>query len=80
MKSILDEVTADLRKIRDAASAADRRLLEEHVTFVREMEAELHELVATAACLLRAAARARHQEHQRQHAEAQPDADRSAGQ
>jgi hypothetical protein len=43
LKSILDEVTADLRKIRDAASAADRRLLEEHETFVREMEAELRD-------------------------------------
>jgi hypothetical protein len=41
LKSILDEVQDDLRKVRAAVSAEDRRLLEEHETFVRDMEREL---------------------------------------
>ena len=41
LKSVLDDVTADLRKVRSSLSAEDCRLLEEHETFVREMEREL---------------------------------------
>jgi hypothetical protein len=41
LKSILDDLQDDLRKLSLAVSAADRRLLEEHTTFVREMEQEL---------------------------------------
>ncbi len=80
LKSVLDEVTDDLRKIRDAVSADDRRLLEEHETFVREMEAELRDSAQQQLAFAVPDARARRQERQRQHAEAQPDADRSAGQ
>ena len=41
LKSVLDDVTADLRKVRSTLSAEDCRLLEEHETFVRDMEREL---------------------------------------
>jgi hypothetical protein len=41
LKSILDDVEEDLRKVSSAVSTEDRRLLEEHATFVREMEQEL---------------------------------------
>ncbi len=41
LKSVLDDVTEDLRKVRASLSAEDCRLLEEHETFVREMEREL---------------------------------------
>jgi Protein of unknown function (DUF1552) len=41
LKSILDDVQADLGKLRSALSVSDRQLLEEHATFVREMEQEL---------------------------------------
>src|SRR5438128_6457444 len=41
LKSVLDDVQDDLRKVGAAVSAEDRRLLEEHATFVREMEQEL---------------------------------------
>jgi hypothetical protein len=41
LKSILDDVSQDLRKVRETLSAEDRKLLEEHETFVREMEREL---------------------------------------
>jgi hypothetical protein len=41
LRSILDDVQDDLRKVGERVSAADRRLLEEHATFVREMEKEL---------------------------------------
>jgi hypothetical protein len=43
VKSILDDVQEDLRKVRAAVGPEDRRLLEEHETFVREMELELQE-------------------------------------
>jgi hypothetical protein len=39
--SVLDDVREDLKKLSDKASAEDRKLLEEHATFVREMEKEL---------------------------------------
>lgn len=42
LKSILDDVQADLQKLSSVVSAEDRRLLDEHATFVREMEQELN--------------------------------------
>lgn len=39
--SILDELQEDLNKVRSVVAAEDRQLLEEHATFVREMEQEL---------------------------------------
>jgi hypothetical protein len=39
--SVLDVVREDLKKMSEKASAEDRKLLEEHATFVREMEKEL---------------------------------------
>ena len=41
LKSVLDSVTEDLKKVGSTVSAEDRRLLEEHAAFVREMEKEL---------------------------------------
>lgn len=41
LKSILDDLQDDLRKVESLVSAEDRQLLEEHATFVREMEQEL---------------------------------------
>lgn len=41
LKSVLDAIKDDLKKVGSAVSADDRRLIEEHATFVREMEAEL---------------------------------------
>ncbi len=41
LKSVLDDVQDDLKKVGSAVSAEDRRLLEEHAAFVREMEEEL---------------------------------------
>src|SRR5437763_15861351 len=43
LKSILDELQDDLRKVRSVVSAEDRQLLEEHATFVRELEQELQD-------------------------------------
>jgi len=43
LKSILDGLQDDLRKVGTQVSAEDRRLLEEHAAFVREMEKELKE-------------------------------------
>ncbi len=41
LKSILDEVREDLARVETKVSGEDRKLLEEHATFVREMEQEL---------------------------------------
>lgn len=41
LKSILDELQSDLKKVAANVNAEDRRLLEEQTTFVREMEQEL---------------------------------------
>lgn len=41
LKSVLDDLQEDLRKVREKVSAEDRRLVEEHASFVREMEQEL---------------------------------------
>src|SRR3954462_7462359 len=43
LKSVLDELQEDLKKVGSLVSPADRRLLEEHATFVREFEQELRE-------------------------------------
>jgi hypothetical protein len=43
LTSILDDLQADLRRVAGAVSTDDRRLLEEHATFVREMEQDLRE-------------------------------------
>jgi hypothetical protein len=41
LASVLDELTDDLKTLSAAVSPEDRRLLDEHATFVREMEEEL---------------------------------------
>ncbi len=41
LATILDDVQLDLQKVREAASAEDRKLLEEHESFVRAMEQDL---------------------------------------
>lgn len=41
LRSVLDSLRTDLSKVRELVGAADRQLLEEHETFVREMEREL---------------------------------------
>ena len=41
LKSVLDDVRDDLKALGSRVSAEDRQLLDEHVTFVREMEQEL---------------------------------------
>jgi hypothetical protein len=41
LKSILDDVQEDLKKLETVVSAEDRRLLDEHATLVREIEQEL---------------------------------------
>lgn len=41
LKSVLDDLKTDLDKVRAKVGAADRRILDEHATLVREMETEL---------------------------------------
>jgi hypothetical protein len=41
LKSVLDEIQEDLKKVSEHVSSEDRRLLEEHAALVREMEKEL---------------------------------------
>lgn len=41
LRSILDDVQADLKKVGSAVSSEDKKLLDEHANFVREMELEL---------------------------------------
>jgi hypothetical protein len=41
LAGVLDDVTDDLKKVSGSVSAADRRLLDEHATFVREMAQDL---------------------------------------
>lgn len=41
LQSVLDIVSADLKKVESLVSSADRKLLEEHASFVREMEMEI---------------------------------------
>jgi len=49
LASILDDLNADLKKVGSAVSAADKKLLDEHAAFVREMEKDLKETKAVAA-------------------------------
>ena len=42
LTSILDDVREDFRKVADKLSARDKRLLDEHLTLVRNMERELN--------------------------------------
>ena len=48
LKSVLDDVNEDLKKVGGAVSGADKKLIEEHAAFVREMEKELKEAKETA--------------------------------
>src|SRR6202008_4107962 len=41
LASVLDDLQEDLKKVGKAVSAEDKKLLDEHATFVREMEQEL---------------------------------------
>jgi hypothetical protein len=41
LTSVLDDLQQDLAKLRNVVSADDRQLLDDHATFVREMEQEL---------------------------------------
>lgn len=43
LKSVLDDVQDDLRKVGSLVSAEDRRLLDEHASYVRELEQELRQ-------------------------------------
>src|SRR5262249_18233979 len=40
---VLDDVKDDLSRVRQAVSTEDRRLIDEHATFVRDMERDLRE-------------------------------------
>jgi hypothetical protein len=48
LASILDGVKDDLKKVGDKVGAADKKLLDEHAAFVRDMEKELKEQKAAA--------------------------------
>jgi hypothetical protein len=41
LRSVLDDVKDDLKKVEGAVGAEDRKLIEKHATFVREMEQDL---------------------------------------
>jgi hypothetical protein len=47
LASVLDDVKDDLKKIGSVVSVQDRRLLDEHATFVRDMERELKTTTTT---------------------------------
>lgn len=47
LKSVLDELREDFDRVGGLVDAADRRLLDEHATFVRELEGELAAAAAT---------------------------------
>ena len=49
LASVLDDIKDDLKKVGDTVGAADKKLLDEHATFVRDMEKELKEAKAAAA-------------------------------
>ena len=46
LKSVLDDLKDDLKKVSESLSAEDRKLLDEHATFVREMGQELKDAPA----------------------------------
>lgn len=41
LSSVLDEITAELKAVKQSISAEDRQMLEEHMTMVRQVEQEL---------------------------------------
>lgn len=41
LRSVLDVVSADLKKVESMVSSADQKLLQEHASFVRQMEQEI---------------------------------------
>jgi hypothetical protein len=43
LKSVLDDLTEDLKRVHARVGVEDRRILEEHTTLVREMEKELRD-------------------------------------
>jgi hypothetical protein len=49
LKSVLDELQTDLKKIESVVSESDRRLLSEHTALVREMEQQLQDVGPTTA-------------------------------
>jgi hypothetical protein len=49
LASVLDDIKDDLKKVGDQVGAADKKLLEEHAAFVRDMEKDLKEQKAAAA-------------------------------
>jgi hypothetical protein len=49
LASVLDDIKDDLKKVGGTVSAADKKLLDEHAAFVREMEKELKEHKAATA-------------------------------
>lgn len=49
LASVLDDIKDDLKKVGGTVSAADKKLLDEHAAFVREMEKELKEQKAATA-------------------------------
>ncbi|MBX9679451.1 MAG: DUF1552 domain-containing protein [Gemmataceae bacterium] len=48
VQSVLDDLQGDLRRLSSAVGTEDRRLIDEHATFVREMERELRNDRSTA--------------------------------
>jgi len=48
LKSVLDDVKDDLKKVGTAVGSDDKRLIDEHATFVREMEEDLKQAKAAA--------------------------------
>ena len=77
LASVLDDVQDDLKKVRGAVSSDDRRLLDEHATFVREMEQELRTTAQCRPC--RAPARSGREARERSDSASQQDADRPDG-
>jgi hypothetical protein len=49
LASVLDDIKDDLKKVGNNVGAADKKLLDEHAAFVRDMEKELREQKAAAA-------------------------------
>ena len=68
LRSILDDLQEDFKKVEHVVSAEDRQLLEEHTTFVREMEQELKADASTRHRPRRPAVGAGRQRRKRQHA------------
>ncbi len=49
LASVLDDIKDDLKKVGEKVGAEDKKLLDQHATFVRDMEKELKEAKAAAA-------------------------------